>query len=723
MKVNNSDIPLNGLPAGDACLLFLANQYKKGKNDRFRQIIATGEKRVSLTELGKVGEKLGFRTRVCILTHAQLKLMRNEPCILDIGQHRFIVLLARSKWGKRGWIRYYDPASGYVTGPEDISLARWTGEALFFEPTFRLKEKAESRKGRLNWALILQYLRLSRWQVAQVLMTLVITSFMQLIFPYLMQSIVDEGINTKDISFISIVLIAQLTLVVSRTFVDFIRNYLLLFISSTVNLSILADFWMKLTGLPMAHLSRYSTGDLLQRINDNKLIQNFLTGPAIHTLFASFNFIVFAFVLVNYKAYLFGVFVLGVVLYGLWMKFFMGIRRKINYQVFHASTVENNSTLELVQGMQEIKLQDLAQSKRWKWENAQTAIFRFNFKGLTCDQLQQGGVVLIYQVTDIVLTFMVARLVIRGELTFGAMLAVQYIIGQLSGPVEQIIEFIRVAQDAKISMERLNEIHALEDEENPKVKYKYHLPRNGDLNLSGITFSYPGSPSIPALTDIQLEIPEGKTTAIVGVSGSGKTTLIKLLLRFYETYNGQITVGGMDLKEINPTYWRRQCAAVLQDSYIFEGTVAENIVMEMEKADQGRLIEACRKANILSFIDSLPDGFNTSIGVGGVGISTGQRQRLLIARAVYKAPRYLFFDESTNALDANTETAILENLEPFFKERTVVVVAHRLNTVCNADKIIVLERGGIVETGNHQELSRLKGRYYELVKNQLELGN
>jgi ATP-binding cassette subfamily B protein len=376
-----------------------------------------------------------------------------------------------------------------------------------------------------------------------------------------------------------------------------------------------------------------------------------------------------------------------------------------------------------VQGMQEIRLNNAEQLKRWEWENIQAGIFKLNFKTLTYSQFQQAGALLINQGKDVVITFLVASLVIEGKLTFGAMLAIQYIIGQLSGPIEQFVGFAQSAQDAKISMERLNEIHQLKDEENINTTYIHQLPDNKTIRFNNLSFTYPGAGNEPVLESINLEIPEGKVTAVVGVSGSGKTTLLKLLLKFYDHYNGEIKIGETNFKYISSSFWRKQCGAVLQDGYIFNDTIARNIAVGGEVINYKKLIHCCKTANILSFIESLPNGFNTQLGSEGVGISQGQKQRLLIARSIYKSPEYLFFDEATNALDANNEKAIVENLQDFFKGRTVVVVAHRLSTVKNADKIIVLYEGKIAEEGTHQQLSQQRGRYFELVKNQLELGN
>lgn len=599
--------------------------------------------------------------------------------------------------------------------------------------------RKEKKSGKLNWKLVLQYLTQSKWQITQVFAALLITSIIQLIFPFLTQSIVDTGIDAQNLQYVVIVLIAQLTLTFSKTIVDFIRSRLLLRISNILNLQILSDFWIKLTKLPLSYFDVHHTGDTLQRIGDQRQIQSFLTGSALNTLFSVFNFIVYAIVLMIYNVQLFFVFMIGSIIYFVWIQFFLKIRRKINYKTFYLSAKENNATLQFIQGMQEIRLNNAEKQKRWDWENIQASVFKLNFKNLNYNQWQQAGATLINHVQDITISFIVAKLVIDGQLTLGAMLAVQYIIGQLSGPVNQWVGFVQSAQDAKISMERLNEIHQLDDEENPNKVYTTQLPEDKSILFKNVSFTYPGAGNEPVLRDINLYIPDGKVTAIVGVSGSGKTTLIKLLLKVYEQYEGEIRIGAGDsfvprnnlhgghkdgsrFENIDHHLWREMCGAVMQDGYIFNDTIARNIAVGDEEIIYSRLISSCGTANILSFIESLPNGFYTKLGAEGVGLSQGQKQRLLIARSVYKNPEYLFFDEATNSLDANNEKEIVENLARFFKNKTVIVVAHRLSTVRNANKIVVLEHGEIVEEGTHEELSKLKGKYYELVKNQLELG-
>ncbi|HTI08339.1 MAG TPA: peptidase domain-containing ABC transporter [Puia sp.] len=719
--------------SGIICLIKIGEYYKRRDKAFIRAREEAGNITFnSLLDISRYAEKMGFRTRIVSLTYKQLLKEAPLPCIVRINKSEPVVLMPSKGWTRAPGVICENARGEKIPLTKQGFVQQWIGQgsmgkgdkgiALLLEPMPEFNIDKKEKRSRLSWRMILQYFKKNRKQLIQLAATLLITSLLQLIFPFLTQSLVDIGIETKDLNYIDIILIAQLTLVFSRVIVDFIRGHLLLYMSAVVNLSILSDFWIKLTHLPIAYFDQGRSGEILQRISDNKQIQNFFTGPAINTLFAIFNFIVFAIVLSTYKMTLFFVFMGGVILYFLWMMLFLKIRRKLNYQLFHLSSRENNSTLQLVQGMQEIKLLNIEQSKRWEWENIQGEMFVLNFRNLSIGQIQRAGAVFINQGKDILLTFLVANQVVQGHLTFGALLAIQYIIGQLTGPVEQFIGFVQDAQTSKISIDRLNEVHQLDDEAPIEHDFEPMLPANGTISIRNLGFSYPGEAAKPVFQGINLEIPEGKITAIVGISGSGKTTLLKLLLKFHDRYTGQIQVNETDFRKFSPTFWRNNCAAVLQDGYIFNDSIERNIAFDFEQPHYDRLLEACKIANILSFIESLPEGFNTRLGVGGVGISQGQKQRLLIARAVYKNAKYVFFDESTNALDANTEMAIVENLKEYFKDRTVVIVAHRLSTVKNADNIVVLHSGEIKEQGNHTDLSRKKGRYYELVKNQLELG-
>jgi ATP-binding cassette subfamily B protein len=717
------------LESGYACLWIIVQHYDKYfSEENFRGKIDVNRKGIALSDISIAAEKTGFRARCTKLTLKQLVDDAFLPCIIKWGR-QYCVLHSKSGYGKGIMLQCLTPAGEIISYTRADFMRHWTGkevtdkqatgEVLVLEPSFTFHNRGRKKGDTLSWRIILKFFTRSRLQVTQVVMSLLISSLIQLTIPFLMQSVVDIGINTQDLNYITIVLCAMFMLIMGRISVDFIRNRLILYITTTVNISIISEYWIKLTKLPISYFDRNHTGDILQRISDNKNVQNFLTGPTLTTIYSILNFIVFAIVLMMYKIELFIIFTIAMVLYSLWMQLFLRFRRKINYELFDAASQESNTTLQLVQGMQDIRLNNVGQFKRWDWEKMQLALFRLYNKRLNYNQLQQAGAMAINHLKDMVLTFAVAKLLVEGELTFGAMLAIQYIIGQLGAPIEQLIWYIQNAQDAKISMERLNEIHEKEEEEIPGKNYILRLPPQQNIQLSNFSFTFPGNNTSRVLNDLFITIPPGKTTAIVGESGCGKTTLLKILLKFYNQYEGNITVGDIEFKDISPTYWRSQCAAVFQDGFIFSDTIEKNISMEHHQADREKLMEACRIANILSFIESLPDGFNTRLGTDGTGISQGQKQRLLIARAVYKDPQYLFLDEFTNSLDATNEMTVVENLQSFSANRTIVVIAHRLSTVKNADNIIVMHQGRVVEQGTHEGLTRAKGRYFELIKIQL----
>jgi ATP-binding cassette subfamily B protein len=556
----------------------------------------------------------------------------------------------------------------------------------------------------------------------QLFLGMLVGTLLQLIFPFMTQSIVDYGIGNNNLNFIIIILIAQLTLYTAQTAVEFIRSWILLHITTRINISIISDFLFKLMKLPLGFFDTKMIGDIMQRIGDHSRIQNFLTSSTLNTLFSLVNFVVFTCVLAFYNWKLLVVFLIASVLYVVWILIFLKRRRDLDFKRFAQAAAEQSNLYQLITGMQEIKLNNCEKQKRWDWENIQAKLFKVSIKGLALSQYQQTGAFFINETKNILISFISAYSVIKGEMTLGMMMAVQYIIGQLNSPLNQMISFIQSAQDAKISLERLGEIHNKEDEDDQKVEKVTLLPEDKGIQIRDLSFRY-NPLSAEVLQNINLTIPEGKITAIVGMSGSGKTTLVKLLLGFYPPTSGDIRVGEIALQNIHHKLWREKCGAVMQDGFIFSDTIAHNIAVGVDRIETRQLFHAVEVAHINDLIDSLPLGYNTKIGQEGSGISQGQKQRILIARSVYKNPDYLFFDEATNSLDANNEKVIMENLNRFFKGKTVVIVAHRLSTVKNADQIVVLNQGKITEIGTHQELTERKGEYYQLVKNQLELGN
>jgi ATP-binding cassette subfamily B protein len=726
---------LDAMDCGPTCLRMVAKYYGRLVSlDYLRNKSQYAKNGVSLLGLADAAESIGLKSVGAKLTFEQLVEDAKLPAIIHWNQYHFVVLTPRSTKNK---LTIADPAKGLITVDKEQFLKNWLstnengsrkGITLLLEPTPEFKEldygrNENSVNKKIGWGYLFTYVKQHRKYLLQIALGFLIASVLQVVFPYLTQSIVDTGINSRDLSFIQIILAAQLMLLFSQTIVEFIRSRLLLHISARINISLLSSFWSKLLKLPLIFFDSKHPGDIIQRLNDQQRIESFLTGAVLNTLFSILNIIIFSFVLLQYSVTIFGIFTSGSILHVLWIRFFLKYRRRLDYQRFSISSRENNATMQLVYGIQEIKLNNAESTYRWTWESLKASLFKLSFKSLSLDQFQQVGAFLINQGKNILITFVVAKLVIDGSLTMGMMLAIQYIIGQLNSPIEQLIGFTQRAQDAKISLERLNDIHSLDDEEPADKEFKKYLPEKHEIRIKNLSFTYPGAGNEPVLKNINLSIPQGKITAIVGMSGSGKTTLIKLLLRFYETYKGEVFLGDSNLKTVSPKYWRSVCGAVMQDSFIFNANIRKNITVTDDRVNQEQLISACRTANILDFIESLPLGFYTKLGAEGTGVSGGQKQRITIARAVYKNPRIIFFDEATNSLDANNEKVILENLQEFFQGKTVVVVAHRLSTVKKADKIIVLENGEIAEEGNHTELTLKKGKYYNLVKNQLELGN
>ena len=718
----------DAMDCGPSCIRMIAAFYGKTYSlQKLRQLAHITREGVSLLGMSEAAEAIGFRTIGARITFEQLK-EAPKPCVVHWDQEHFVVVYKYAK----GKVFVSDPAFGLVEYSEKEFKKHWLatvregevkGICLLFDPTPKFFELEGEELNRGNFNFLFQYLKPHRKLVIQLILGFLVGSLIQLIFPFLTQSIVDVGINTQDINFIYLILAAQMMLFLSRMTVDFVRSWILLHISTRINISIISDFLIKLMKLPIGFFDTKMIGDLLQRIGDHHRIERFLTSQSINVIFSVFNIVIFSIVLAIYSWLIFVVFLFGSALYIGWVFLFLRKRRELDFKKFTQLADNQSKLIQLINGMQEIKLNNFERQKRWEWERIQARLFKVNVNSLSLQQYQQAGSVFINETKNIVITVLAATAVVHGSMTLGMMLAVQYIIGQMNSPLDQMIEFMQVSQDAKISLERLSEIHLNKDEEQDQQGKLTDLPTSADLTISDLVFQYEGPKSPKVLNNISLKLPQGKVTAIVGTSGSGKTTLVKLLLGFYPPVSGTIKVGESDLSAYRQNWWRNQCGAVMQDGFIFSDTIASNIAMAEDEIDKERLSYAVRMANIQEFIETLPLNYNTKIGPEGVGLSQGQKQRILIARAIYKNPEYIFFDEATNALDANNEKVILENLNVFFSGKTVVVVAHRLSTVKNAHQIVVLDRGSIVEVGNHEDLTRLKGAYYHLVKNQLELGN
>lgn len=715
---------------GPTCLKIITKYYNKNVNiQKLRKLSETTREGSTLLGISEAGEQLGFRTlgvKISIEDFKEIPI----PCILHWNKNHYVVLykVFRDK--------YYvsDPAFGLLEYTEEEMLKHWIGNnatvateegiALLLEPTphFYSNGIEENNPSKFGFSFLLKYLFRYKGFVVQLVVGLLAASLLQLVFPFLTQSIVDVGIQNQNLHFVYLILIAQLFLFCGKTSLEFVRHWILLHLSTRINISLISDFFIKLMNLPISFFDVRMTGDIMQRINDHQRIERILTNSSLDVVFSFVNMLIMGGVLAYYNLQVFSVFFIGSILYFGWIVLFLKKREELDYKRFSEVSQEQSKVIELINGMQEIKLHNAEKQKRWGWEHIQARLFKVSIKGLVLEQIQGIGSNFINELKNILIIFFSAKLVIDGEITLGMMMAISSIVGSLNGPIAMLINFTREAQDARISLSRLAEIHEKEDERMHDLESIKDIPKTADIYLKDVSFRYVGAQSL-VLDSLNLVIPSQKITAIVGTSGSGKTTLMKLLLKFYAPIEGAIHYGMTDLEKVNQKIWRDHVGTVMQEGYIFNDTIANNIAIGDDIIDKKKLQYAVEVANIQSFVEELPLHYNTKIGMEGIGMSTGQKQRLLIARAVYKNPEMLFFDEATSALDANNEKIIMEKLDLFFKGKTVVVIAHRLSTVMNADNIVVLNKGKIVEQGTHEELVALKGNYYQLVRNQLQLGN
>jgi ATP-binding cassette subfamily B protein len=688
---------------------------------------------VSMLGISDAAEAIGFRTQGVKLTWEQLRDEVPFPCIVHWRQNHFVVVYDIKKCGREGEEQVYvaDPAHDLVVYNKKEFLKCWysskeneesIGTALLLEPTPEFYRDSDDEEKKFKISRMFGYLTPYKRFLAQIFLALLVGSLISMIFPFITQSVVDFGINNSNLNFIILALVAQMVLTFGQTANELIRSWLMLHVTTRMSINIVSDFLTKLMKLPIAFFDAKMVGDIMQRISDNGRIQTFLTGSVLNILFSVITFVIYAVIMAIYHPTILVIFLIGSGLYALWVTVFLKYRRTLDYKRFQQSADNQSSLVQLVNGMQEIKLNNCEKQKRWEWERVQAKLYKISIKSLALGQTQQVGGMFIDQTKNIFISFLAAKAVIDGDMTLGMMTAMQYILGQLNAPISQFIGFIQQAQDAKISAERLGEIHDMKNEEPDEDELIRDIPEHADIRIQNVVFQYEGPHSEKVLDGVTLDIPANKVTAIVGMSGSGKSTLLKLLLGFYAPVSGKITLDDKPMDAYSPSRWRRDCGVVMQEGYIFSDTIAGNIGVIDEIPRQDKVIEAAATANIHDFIGGLPLRYNTKIGGDGHGLSTGQKQRLLISRAVYKNPKYIFLDEATNALDANNERTIMDNLRRFFTGRTVVVVAHRLSTVMNADNIVVLDHGRITEQGRHEELVARRGAYYNLVKDQLALG-
>ena len=723
---------LDAADCGVTCLRMIARHYGRHYSlESLRDLAHLDRQGAKMIGIADAAERIGFRTLGIKVPFSKLKEDVPLPCIAHWSDDHFVVVYGFDK----DKVLVADPAIGKLRmtasdfrkgWDRDISATEPQGIILVLAttPDFDRQDDGEQHvAARSGFSFLWRYITQHNDLIIQLLLGLFFGSIIQLVFPFLMQSLVDKGVQLRDFNFVWLILFAQGMLFIGQMSIEFLRGWILLHIGTRVNISLISDFLIKLMRLPMAFFDAKMTGDLLQRIYDNERVERFLTSSSLNTLFNVFSLLIFMMVLLFYSPLICGIFAVSALLYLGWVLLFMNRRRTLDYRRFERMAENQSNLIQLINGMQELKLHNAEKQKRWDWERIQARLFRINVQYLATDQFQRAGASFINEGKNILISFLAARAVMEHEMSLGMMLATQYIIGQMNGPLESIVQFMIGWQEAKISLERLNEIHNRPEEEPIDVSKVTLMPENKSLVMDNLSFRYGGQHDPMVLRNIKLVFPYGKTTAIVGSSGSGKTTLLKLLLNYYPPTSGQVRLGDINLSNINTHLWRSQCGVVMQDGYVFSDTIARNIALGDEIIDRRRLYHAAEMSNIQSFIESLPLGYNTKIGQEGTGISQGQKQRILIARAIYKTPDFFFFDEATNALDANNERVVMDNLNKVFNGKTVVVVAHRLSTVRHADNIIVLEKGEVIEQGTHEELTQNRGTYFQLVRNQLEMGN
>ncbi|AZB17970.1 peptidase domain-containing ABC transporter [Chryseobacterium indologenes] len=724
------------MDCGPACLAMIASHYGVDFGLQYlRDKSFMTKEGVSLLGICEAAEKIGMKT---VAVKSQLKYVDNSllPCILHWNQNHFVVLhkISKNVFTRKPVFKIADPGHGYINLSEEKLKKSWIsgeekGVVLFLEPTEEFYKQSSRQEKKISVKFLLNHLKPYKRQMLQMLLLLLFGTITTLVFPVLTQKLMDEGVSKKDLSVISYILIAQLAFFLGNIIFNIFRNWIMLIVGTNINIRIISDFLKKLLKLPIKFFDTKLMGDFSQRIQDHERIESFLTSQSLITLFSAITFTVFFGVLWYYDFTILLVYVALTAISVLWSLFWMKKRKVLDYFRFQQRSENQESIYEIINGVSEMKLNQFENYKRKKWEEIQQKLLKVNIRILKLDQIQLSGFEFINQLKNIIVTFLAASFVVKGSMTLGELLSVSYIIGQMNSPVNELIQFFRSLQDAKLSLSRLHEVHDYAEEEK-----EYHVPllsekytrQNGierGIYFKNVSFQYEGPRSPYVLKNINLFIPEGKITAIVGASGSGKTTLIKMFLKFYEPVEGDVFFNHLNAQDISPKDLRENCGTVMQEGYIFSDTIERNIAAGDENIDYEKLEKALHIANIKSFVEELPLGLKTKIGASGNGISGGQKQRILIARAVYKNPYFIFFDEATSALDADNEKIIHDNLQSFFKGKTAVIVAHRLSTVRNADQIIVLKHGEIVEKGSHEELVSRKSDYYNLVKNQLELGN
>jgi ATP-binding cassette subfamily B protein len=750
---------------GPACIKMIAQYFGRSYNiDYLREkshIIKTG---VSMLGISEAAEAIGFKTIGVKIDIQKLKeIAKSHPSILHWDKNHFVVLYDYKRtWFGKSKFYIADPAKELLKLTEKELIEHWAvvsvdgitvdrvvgvdgvndneptssqpitnqlinqpqGYALVLEPTpdFFTREQNDGEQKKLGINYLLHYFKPFKSYFVQLAMGMLLSSIITLASPMLTQAMIDKGVNMHNASMVQLVLMAQLAVFVGSILIQFIQTKILMHLGTRINVGMVSDFFYKLFNLSIPFFDSHVTGDLMQRIGDHKRVESLLTVSSLGTIFSLLNMSILVVLLGGYHPGILLIFSIGAVLGFIWTYLFLAWRKKVDYKMFHLGSKENSKVIEMLEGIQEIKINNSAKQHRWQWEEIQASLYKQKIVNLNVGQFQSIGGSMLGQATSILISFTSATAVINGDLSLGGMFAINMIIGQLNAPIQQLYGLVNSLQQAKIGMDRIGDVVLQKDETDTSLHLLNDIPEHEPIIIENLSFVYGSERLSPVLDDISFTIPTGKITAIVGASGSGKTTLLKLLMKFYEPKKGNIYLGATHFKSLHHGHWRDKCGVVMQDGKLFNATIAENIAAGLP-AEMSEIIKAGKIANIDDFISTLPNGYLTEIGNDGTQVSMGQRQRILLARAVYKKPSYLLLDEATSSLDANNERKIMDNLNSFFTGRTVVVIAHRLSTVQHADQIIVMENGKIMETGNHQTLTTTRGKYYELVKNQLELGN
>lgn len=714
---------MDSMDCGPACLKMICKYYGKYYSLPYlRELCGITRVGASFFDLSNGAEKIGFHTLSVTTDIKNLYEKTPLPCIVQWNSNHFIVVYETTKTK----IKVADPAKGMYSYTYENFKKGWYkkgkeyGVVLAIEPMANFNQIDPEKKidqGK-TYNYVLGYFTPFSKDLITISVIMFFATLLQGLLPFISKSIIDVGIQARDLSFINIVLIANIVIIISLTLSNATRDWLLLHIAARINLSMISDYLIKLMKLPVTFFENKMVGDILQRAQDHERIRSFIMNNSLNLIFSSFTFITFSIILLIYNPTIFFIFILGSLLYILWVLAFLKFRKNLDWESFVLVSQNQSYWVETVGAIQDIKINNYEKSKRWKWEKIQAKLYKVNLKVLNITNAQNIGAQFIMNLKNLTITFFCAGAVIKGQITFGVMISVQFIIGMLNAPLTQFIGFIIAGQYAKISFQRINEIHQLKDEEENFVSNSLEFPQSKSLYIHNLSFQYTQTSQF-VLKQINLSIPEGKMTAIVGESGCGKSTLLKLLLRLYQPTIGEIHIGGMNISNFSLSNWRNQCGVVLQDGKIFNDSILNNIVLNDEEINYHRLKEAINIAHIGKEIEQLPQGYLTKIGEAGLGLSGGQKQRILIARSIYKSPHYIFLDEATNALDAIHEMAIINALQFAFEKRTLVIIAHRLNTIMNADQIIVLRDGAIQEIGNHEQLFKRKGHYFDLFSKQM----